>query len=133
MLHVLSTGNIFIAVAGTWAVAGLVIWWDRSAPLGWWTLKPRTQDERAMAHLYQRNTPPFPGDKEEVEAWLQRGGAANTIIPPRLGRLRQPREDVRVAMQEARVEKEASKLWLRMKREALKDLASQGYSSAPDE
>jgi hypothetical protein len=31
------------AMAGTYALMGLAWWWDETAPLGWWTLKPRTK------------------------------------------------------------------------------------------
>lgn len=31
------------AMAGTYALMGFAWWWDETAPLGWWTLKPRTK------------------------------------------------------------------------------------------
>lgn len=31
------------AMLGTYALMGFAWWWDETAPLGWWTLKPRTK------------------------------------------------------------------------------------------
>eukprot|EP00270_Netrium_digitus_P007067 TRINITY_DN2047_c0_g1_i1.p1 TRINITY_DN2047_c0_g1~~TRINITY_DN2047_c0_g1_i1.p1 ORF type:complete len:137 (-),score=11.97 TRINITY_DN2047_c0_g1_i1:40-450(-) len=114
------------ALATTWGIIGFAWWWDQNSPLGWWTLKPRTADERAMAKYYERGIPPFPGDGDAVERYFQKGGKENTVLPPRPGRPRARSEDAKVQMYRGNVEREAFRLWLRMRREAARDLREQG-------
>ena len=86
------------------------------------------QDEKEMSSFYQRNTPPYPGDKDCVENFMERGGSLNTILPPRPGRSKELRQNLKTALHEERVNKESQKLWLRMRREAERELSAQGYS-----
>ena len=86
------------------------------------------QDEKEMAPYYQRNTPPYPGDKAGVEDFMERGGSLNTVLPPRPGRAKEMRQNLITALHEDRVNRESQKLWLRMRREAERELSAQGYS-----
>eukprot|EP00850_Spirogloea_muscicola_P021125 SM000237S08142 [mRNA] locus=s237:85776:86317:- [translate_table: standard] len=113
----------------TYGLIGAAWWWNEKSPLGWWTLKPRTQarppaDEIAMAGLYERRVPPYPADAEAVEEWLASG--------QRLGARPQPRamsDDHRAQAHRDKVEREAAKLWLRMRREAAQELAARGLDA----
>lgn len=91
--------------------------------------------------MYERNIPPYPGDGKPdpfaADRYFEHGRSANTIIPARFrtGRTTAGREegdvprqqDVRLAAEQERVEREARKLWLRMKREAGRELKEAGY------
>lgn len=118
------------AMAVTWGVIGVVFWWADASPLGWWQLKPRTKDEVELGKkYYERHIPPYPGNKEEYEAWVQR--AANSRygkLAPHGPELEQPAVERRVLEHDDVVAKEAYKLWLRMRREAARELEKQGYS-----
>jgi hypothetical protein len=114
-------------VAITYGVIAFAWWWDSNSPLGWWTLKPRTKEEREMAHLYERRVFPYPGDKEAVQEFIEKGGAYGTTIGSH--DVRQKAKDNRVAdLQKERFEREAQKLWLRMQNEVLREFHEQGFS-----
>ena len=91
-----------------------------------------------MAHLYERNIPPYPGDVDPraVDRYFELGGSANTIIPARFRTARSAGEDetprqqnARLAAERERVERESRKLWLRMRREAARELRERGYEA----
>lgn len=127
MAGALTYSHIFGAMASTWAVIGIAVWWDQTAPLGWWTLKPKTKAEEEMSKYYDRRISPYPEDSDAIAEYLQKGGKTNSVIPPRPGQQREFGEDVKLKLHEAKVEKEAFKLWLRMRREATRELQEQGY------
>jgi hypothetical protein len=84
-------------------------------------------EEREMAHLYERRVFPYPGDKEAVQEFIEKGGAYGTTIGSH--DVRQKAKDNRVAdLQKERFEREAQKLWLRMQNEVLREFHEQGFS-----
>jgi hypothetical protein len=86
-----------------------------------------TQEEREMAHLYERRVFPYPGGKEAVQEFIEKGGAYGTTIGSH--DVRQKAKDNRVAdLQKERFEREAQKLWLRMQNEVLREFHEQGFS-----
>ncbi|KAG0556804.1 hypothetical protein M758_11G077700 [Ceratodon purpureus] len=114
------------AMAGTYALMGLAWWWDETAPLGWWTLKPRTKEEREMAEQYERRVFPYPGDKEAVKEFIEQGGASGTTIGTKSDRQRAG--DDRVSeLQKEKFDREAQKLWIRMQQEATREFQEQGF------
>ncbi|CAI5516008.1 unnamed protein product [Closterium sp. Naga37s-1] len=96
-----------------------------------------SQEERAMAHIYERGPTPFPGDAaagdpHAVDRYFERGGVATTVVPARFRQSSSAGSagaDVegRRAAEEQRVKREALRLWLRMRREAERELKAQGY------
>lgn len=114
------------ATAATYAVMGFAWWWDETSPLGWWTLKPRTKEERDMAASYERRVFPYPGDKEAVQEFIEKGGASGTTIGTKFDR--QKAGDDRVSeLQKAKFDREAEKLWSRMQQEAMREFQEQGF------
>eukprot|EP00271_Cylindrocystis_brebissonii_P021481 TRINITY_DN7683_c0_g1_i1.p2 TRINITY_DN7683_c0_g1~~TRINITY_DN7683_c0_g1_i1.p2 ORF type:complete len:132 (+),score=20.70 TRINITY_DN7683_c0_g1_i1:436-831(+) len=127
MSNVVTPTRLLSVIGSMCGLAGFAVWWNETSPLGWWTLKPKTRDEREMASYYERRVSPFPGDTEAVAKWIAEKGAASSIVPPKPGRPRSPTvRDAQLALQEARVEREAEKLWMRMRREAQRELREQG-------
>lgn len=82
------------------------------------------QEEKELAYLYEHIEYPYPGDKEAVEKFIEtggpKGGDLKTRLSTRLGE-KSPQ------LQKEKVEREANKLWLRMKREAVRELQEAGY------
>lgn len=100
--------------------------WNETSPLGWWSLKPRTKEEKAMAHLYERREFPYPGDEEAVREFIEKGGFLGTTIGPK-GIIDKSGNNVQKKLQEEKFEREGKKLWLRMQNEVIQDLQDQGY------
>ncbi|GAQ86000.1 hypothetical protein KFL_002640210 [Klebsormidium nitens] len=113
-------GITYALVAAVWA-------FDRYSPLGWFNLKGRTKEEKALAHRYEHIEYPYPGDKEAVEKFLETGGPRGANLKTRLS----TRVDNKSGqLQQEKVEREAAKLWVRMKREAVRELQEAGYAEA---
>ncbi|CAI7771382.1 unnamed protein product [Closterium sp. NIES-53] len=137
MAEPVTLGRFLGALGKTWALIGALYLFDKYSPLGWWTFKPRPKEERAMAHLYERGPTPFPGDAaagdpHAVDRYFERGGVATTVVPARFRQSSSAGSsgaDVegRRAAEEQRVKREALRLWLRMRREAERELKAQGY------
>ncbi|CAI5462338.1 unnamed protein product [Closterium sp. Yama58-4] len=137
MAEPVTLGRFVGALGKTWALIGALYLFDKYSPLGWWTFKPRPKEERAMAHLYERGPTPFPGDAaagdpHAVDRYFERGGVATTVVPARFRQSSSAGSagaDVegRRAVEEQRVKREALRLWLRMRREAERELRAQGY------
>jgi hypothetical protein len=84
------------------------------------------QEEREMAHLYERRVFPYPGDKEAVKEFIEKGGASGTTIGTKSDR--QNAGDDRVSeLQKEKFEREAQKLWIRMQQEATREFQEQGF------
>ncbi|CAM6092418.1 unnamed protein product [Calypogeia fissa] len=111
----------------TAALVGAAWLWDETSPLGWWTLKPRTKEEREMANLYQRREYPYPGDKEAVKEFVEKGGTYGTAIGSQSA-LKESGNSILLDMQREKFERESHKLWLRMQREVLQDFEERGYT-----
>lgn len=114
------------ALLTTYAIFGAAWLWNETSPLGWWTLKPRTKKEKEMAHLYERRKFPYPGDEEAVREFIEKGGSLGTTIGPR-GLIDKSGGNVQKKIQEEKFEREAKKLWLRMRNEVIQDLQDQGH------
>lgn len=79
-----------------------------------------------MADSYERRVFPYPGDKEAVKEFIERGGASGTTIGTKADR--QKAGDDRVSeLQKEKFEKEAEKLWSRMQQEAMREFQEQGF------
>jgi len=79
-----------------------------------------------MAHLYERREFPYPGDEEAVREFIEKGGSLGTTIGPR-GLIDKSGGNVQKKLQEEKFEREAKKLWLRMRNEVIQDLQDQGH------
>ncbi|KAH9320820.1 hypothetical protein KI387_015459 [Taxus chinensis] len=114
------------ALLTTYAIGGAAWLWNETSPLGWWTLKPRTKEEKQMAHLYERREFPYPGDEEAVREFIAKGGSFGTTIGPK-GIMDKTGNNPQTRRQEEKFEREAQKLWLRMRNEVIEELQDQGY------
>lgn len=85
------------------------------------------QEEKALAHLYEHIEYPYPGDKDAVENFLETGGSRGANLKTRLSTRV---DDKSGQLQKEKVEREAAKLWQRMKREAVRELQEVGYTEA---
>eukprot|EP01018_Ginkgo_biloba_P022066 Gb_11428 [translate_table: standard] len=110
----------------TYAIFGAAWLWNETSPLGWWTLKPRTKEEKEMAHLYERREYPYPGDEEAVKEFIAKGGSLGTTIG-RTGFVDKNGVNLQKQLQQEKFEREAQKLWLRMRNEVISDLQDQGF------
>ncbi|KAL3679631.1 hypothetical protein R1sor_022587 [Riccia sorocarpa] len=114
------------AMLCTYAVVGAAWWWDEASPLGWWTLKPRTKEEKEMAHLYQRRDFPYPGDEEAVKELVAKGGTYGTTIGTQAA-MQIAGDDLITDLQREKFDREARKLWLRMRHEVIREFEESGY------
>ncbi|KAG6555966.1 hypothetical protein Mapa_001906 [Marchantia paleacea] len=114
------------AMLSTYAIVGAAWWWDEASPLGWWTLKPRTKEEKEMAHLYQRRDFPYPGDEEAVKEFVAKGGTYGTTIGTQAA-MQSTGDDLISDLQREKFEREAQKLWLRMRHEVLREFEERDY------
>ncbi|XWS74048.1 hypothetical protein CRYUN_Cryun02cG0182100 [Craigia yunnanensis] len=87
----------------------------KASPLGWWTLKPRSKEERELAHLYDRREFPYPGEAEAMEEFIAKGDMTGTRSSPK-GIVETDKDSLYYQeMQNKKFEHEAKKLWLRMR------------------
>ncbi|GLJ48276.1 hypothetical protein SUGI_1019180 [Cryptomeria japonica] len=114
------------ALLTVYAIGGAAWLWNETSPLGWWTLKPRTKEEKQMAHLYERREFPYPGDEEAVREFIAKGGSFGTTIGPK-GFVDNTGDSPQIKHQKEKFERESQKLWLRMRDEVIEELQDQGY------
>ena len=81
-----------------------------------------------MAHLYERREFPYPGDTEAMEDFVAKGGMIGTAIGPK-GVVESEGEgdNYQKEMEKKKFDKEAQKLWLRMRNEVMTELQEKGY------
>ena len=81
------------------------------------------QAEKDLAPYYQRYVPPYPytNDGSEVSSMGVLGSRPKVSAP------RGNAEDERLRAQREAMENESVKLWLRMRREAIRQLRAQGF------
>ncbi|KAK1304016.1 hypothetical protein QJS10_CPB11g02284 [Acorus calamus] len=116
------------ALLCTYAVFGLGWLWNETSPLGWWTLKPRSKEEKELAHLYERRRFPYPGDTEAMEKFIASGGALGTAIGSKgTIDLEKDPESLQKEVRLRKFEQESQKLWLRMRNEVISDLREKGF------
>ena len=83
------------------------------------------QEEKEMAHLYERRRFPYPGDQEAVEEFIASGGTLGTTIGPK-GFIDSGKVNFQKQLQSKKFDQEARKLWFFLHEE-------RGHSSAPRE
>ncbi|CAN8301369.1 unnamed protein product [Cochlearia groenlandica] len=112
----------------TYTIFGLAWVYNETSPLGWWTLKPRPKEEREMAHLYERREFPYPGDTEAMEDFVAKGGMIGTSIGPKgIVESEGEADNYQKEMEKKKFDKEAQKLWVRMRNEVMTELQEKGY------
>ncbi|VFQ98202.1 unnamed protein product [Cuscuta campestris] len=116
------------ALLCTYTIAALAWVYNETSPLGWWTLKPKPKEERELAHLYERRRFPYPGDDEAMEEFIANGGMIGTTIGPK-GLIESDNDSYNYekALQDQKMEKEALKLWVRMRNEVISELQDKGF------
>lgn len=96
-----------------------------------WSLMPfllRLQEEREMAHLYERIRFPYPGDKEAVEEFVASGGTIGAAIGPKgVVESSKDSDNFQKQLQSKKFDQEAEKLWLRMRNEVIQELQEKGF------
>ncbi|KAI4306648.1 hypothetical protein L6164_029908 [Bauhinia variegata] len=116
------------ALLCTYALFGAVWLYNETSPLGWWTLKPRPKEEKELAHLYERRQFPYPGDEQAMKEFIAKGGMIGTTIGPK-GIIETDKDahSYQKDLQNKKFEKEAQKLWLRMRNEVIAELQEKGF------
>ncbi|CAF1891825.1 unnamed protein product [Brassica napus] len=116
------------ALLCTYTIFGMAWLYNETSPLGWWTLKPRPKEERELAHLYERREFPYPGDTEAMEDFVAKGGMIGTAIGPKgVVESEGEADNYQKEMEKKKFDKEAQKLWLRMRNEVMTELHEKGY------
>lgn len=75
-----------------------------------------------LSEYYERYIPPFPSESSGHQTQATLGSK------PRIVKLRGNKNDENLQDYRNKMENEALKLWLRMRREAIRDLRSSGYN-----
>ncbi|XP_038680321.1 uncharacterized protein LOC119981315 [Tripterygium wilfordii] len=117
------------ALLCTYTIFGAAWVYNETSPLGWFEMTPaRSPEERKLAHLYERIEYPYPGDAEAMDEFIAKGGTIGTKIGPK-GTIQtdMDRSNFRKKLQEDKFEREAQKLWLRMRNEVIQELQEKGY------
>lgn len=86
------------------------------------------QEEKEMAHLYERREFPYPGDTEAMEEFIRSGGTLGTTIGPKgfIDSEMDP-DNIQKQLQKQKFEQEAQKLWFRMRNEVIQELQEKGF------
>lgn len=117
------------ALLCTYTIFGMAWIYNETSPLGWWTLKPRPKEERELAHLYERREFPYPGDTEAMEDFVAKGGMIGTAIGPKgIVESEGEADNYQKEMEKKKFDKEAQKLWLRMRNEVITELQEKGHN-----
>jgi hypothetical protein len=86
------------------------------------------QEEKEMAHLYERREFPYPGDEEAVEEFIKSGGALGTTIGPKgFADANMDSDNMQKQLQSKKFDQEAQKLWFRMRNEVVQELQEKGF------
>jgi hypothetical protein len=86
------------------------------------------QEEKEMAHLYERRQFPYPGDEEAVEEFIKSGGALGTTIGPKgFADANMDSDNMQKQLQSKKFDQEAQKLWHRMRNEVIQELQEKGF------
>lgn len=87
-----------------------------------------SQEEKGMAHLYERREFPYPGDEEAVEEFIKSGGALGTTIGPKgFVDTNVDSDNMQKQLQSKKFDQEAQKLWFRVRNEVVQELQEKGF------
>lgn len=86
------------------------------------------QEEKELAHLYERRRFPYPGDKEAVEEFIASGGTLGTTIGPKgFVDSGKDSDNFQKQLQNKKFDQEAQKMWFRMRNEVIQELQEKGF------
>ncbi|XP_047965324.1 uncharacterized protein LOC125209785 [Salvia hispanica] len=104
-------------IVGKALISTYVRFLNETSLSGCWTLKPIPNEEKELAHLYERHDFPYPGDTEAVEEFIAKGGMIGTSIGPKeIIETDRDSYNFQKDLQDKKLDQEAMKLWVRMRR-----------------